>query len=161
MIPDIRTGHGIDTHALTDGEKIKLCGIEISHNKKLLGHSDADVGLHALCDALLACIALGDIGTHFPPSDEKWKNKDSSYFVKFALEKIKQQGGIVNHCDITFICQQPNISQHREKMQKHLSDILEISTDRISIKATTNEKLGFIGRNEGITAMATATVIMK
>ena len=160
-IPDIRTGHGIDTHALEAGDSIRLCGVDIKHDKKLVGHSDADVALHALTDAMLATIALGDIGTHFPPSDKQWKNKESKYFLEFAVKEIEKRKGVINHCDVTLICQEPLIAPHKDDMRQCVADIVGIEVDRVSVKATTNEGLGYIGRGEGITAVATVTVILQ
>jgi len=157
---ETRTGQGFDVHKFTDSETgtIRLCGIDIPHSKSLAGHSDADVGLHALTDALLGCIAAGDIGTHFPPSDPQWKKADSMLFLKKAKELVEEQDGIIVHTDLTLICEEPKIGPHRQAMQKTISDILGIAEDNISIKATTTEGLGFTGRREGIAAQALATI---
>jgi len=157
--PDIRTGNGYDVHRLEDGDGVILCGVHISWPKKLSGHSDADVGLHALTDALLATHGAGDIGTHFPPSDPQWKDAASDIFVRHAVKLLRQKSGRIANIDITLIAEAPKIGPHRTAMTAALQDMLGIQAERISIKATTNEQLGFIGREEGIAAIATATVI--
>ncbi|MER9524918.1 bifunctional 2-C-methyl-D-erythritol 4-phosphate cytidylyltransferase/2-C-methyl-D-erythritol 2,4-cyclodiphosphate synthase [Mesorhizobium sp. M0292] len=157
--PDIRTGNGYDVHAFEAGDHVTLCGVAIPHGKKLSGHSDADVGLHALTDALLATCGAGDIGTHFPPSDPQWKGAASKIFVEHAARLVRERGGRIANADITLICEAPRVGPHREAMTNALSAMLGISSDRISIKATTNEKLGFVGREEGIAAIATASVV--
>ncbi|EJF75147.1 bifunctional enzyme ispD/ispF [Bartonella alsatica IBS 382] len=159
MFPDIRIGNGYDVHSFEEGTSLILCGIKIPFHKKLNGHSDADVALHALTDALLATRGAGDIGTHFPPSDPQWKNASSEFFLRHALNIIKQAGGRIANVDITLIAEEPKISPYRHAMIENLMNMLTISSDRISIKATTNEKLGFIGRGEGIAAFATASVL--
>ncbi|QPC93150.1 bifunctional 2-C-methyl-D-erythritol 4-phosphate cytidylyltransferase/2-C-methyl-D-erythritol 2,4-cyclodiphosphate synthase [Mesorhizobium sp. INR15] len=156
--PDIRTGNGYDVHAFEPGDHVTLCGVAIAHDKKLSGHSDADVGLHALTDALLATCGAGDIGTHFPPSDPQWKGAASRIFVEHAAKLVRERGGRIANADVTLICEAPRVGPHREAMTVTLSEMLGISRDRISIKATTNEKLGFVGREEGIAAIATASV---
>ncbi len=156
--PDIRVGHGYDTHQLVGGTHITLCGVSIPHHRTLAGHSDADVGLHALTDALLASVAAGDIGTHFPPSDPQWRNAASHVFLTRAAELVSERGGCITHCDVTLLCETPKIGPYRDAMRTAISKILELETNRISVKATTNEKIGFVGREEGIAAMATATV---
>ena len=158
---ETRTGMGFDVHAFDkSGSKkpLKLCGVTIPHNHPLAGHSDADVGLHALTDALLGTIGAGDIGTHFPPSDQKYKDMDSSIFLSKAVELITAQGGIILHMDLTLICEMPKIGPHAAAMKSRISEITNIDPSRISIKATTTEKLGFTGRGEGIAAQAVATV---
>jgi 2-C-methyl-D-erythritol 4-phosphate cytidylyltransferase / 2-C-methyl-D-erythritol 2,4-cyclodiphosphate synthase len=157
--PDVRTGNGYDVHSFEPGDHVTLCGVKIPHSKKLSGHSDADVGLHALTDALLATCGAGDIGTHFPPSDPKWKDAASSLFVEHAAGIVRSKGGRIANADITLICEAPRIGPHRQAMVEAISAMLQISGDRISIKATTNERLGFIGREEGIAAIATASVV--
>ncbi|WP_455478896.1 bifunctional 2-C-methyl-D-erythritol 4-phosphate cytidylyltransferase/2-C-methyl-D-erythritol 2,4-cyclodiphosphate synthase [Bartonella sp. B10] len=159
IFPDIRTGNGYDVHSFEEGTFITLCGIKIPFHKKLNGHSDADVAIHALTDALLATQGAGDIGTHFPPSDPQWKNTSSEIFLRHALDIIKQARGRIANIDITIIAEKPKISSYRYTMINNLMNILAISSDRISIKATTSEKLGFIGREEGIAALATASVL--
>lgn len=157
--PDVRTGNGYDVHAFTDGDAVTLCGVRIAHGRKLSGHSDADVGLHALTDALLATCGAGDIGTHFPPSDPQWKGAASHLFVEHAADVVRARGGRIANADVTLICEAPKVGPHRAAMTEAMAAMLGISADRISIKATTNEKLGFIGREEGIAAIATATVV--
>ncbi|SDP14904.1 2-C-methyl-D-erythritol 2,4-cyclodiphosphate synthase [Phyllobacterium sp. YR620] len=157
--PDVRTGNGYDVHAFEPGNGVTLAGVFIAHDRKLSGHSDADVALHALTDALLATRGAGDIGTHFPPSDPQWKGAASHIFVEHAVKIVREAGGRIANVDITLICEAPKVGPHREAMTAALSTMLGISPDRISIKATTNEKLGFIGRQEGIAAIATASVI--
>jgi 2-C-methyl-D-erythritol 4-phosphate cytidylyltransferase/2-C-methyl-D-erythritol 2,4-cyclodiphosphate synthase len=157
--PDVRTGTGYDVHSLCDGDHVTLCGVAIPHEKALSGHSDADVGLHALTDALLATCGAGDIGTHFPPSDEKWKGADSTLFLRYAAELVRAAGGRIANADVTLICEAPKIGPHRQQMIAVMAEVLEISQDRISVKATTNEKIGFVGRREGIAAIASASVV--
>ena len=159
VFPDVRTGNGYDVHSFEAGDHVTLCGVKIPHAKKLSGHSDADVGLHALTDALLATCGAGDIGTHFPPSDPQWKGAASRLFVEHAAETVRSKGGRIANADITLICEEPRIGPHRDAMVEAISAMLQISVDRISIKATTNERLGFIGRGEGIAAIATASVV--
>ncbi|MDH4984582.1 bifunctional 2-C-methyl-D-erythritol 4-phosphate cytidylyltransferase/2-C-methyl-D-erythritol 2,4-cyclodiphosphate synthase [Aminobacter anthyllidis] len=157
--PDVRTGNGYDVHSFEPGDHVWLCGVKIAHSKKLNGHSDADVGLHALTDALLATCGAGDIGTHFPPSDPQWRGAASRQFVEHAATIVRSRGGRIANADITLICEAPKVGPHREAMTAELADMLRIAPERISIKATTNEKLGFIGREEGIAAIATASVV--
>jgi len=157
--PDIRTGNGYDVHAFEDGGAVTLCGVTIAHDRALSGHSDADVGLHALTDALLATCGAGDIGTHFPPSDPQWKGAASRRFVEHAAALVRERGGRIANADVTLICEAPKIGPHRAAMVTEMADMLRISPERISVKATTNEKLGFIGRREGIAAIATASVV--
>ncbi|UCI05775.1 bifunctional 2-C-methyl-D-erythritol 4-phosphate cytidylyltransferase/2-C-methyl-D-erythritol 2,4-cyclodiphosphate synthase [Mesorhizobium sp. B1-1-8] len=157
--PDIRTGNGYDVHAFEPGDHVTLCGIAIPYDRKLSGHSDADVGLHALTDALLATCGAGDIGTHFPPSDPQWKGAASRIFVEYAAKLVRERGGRIANADITLICEAPRVGPHREAMTAALAAMLGIAPERISIKATTNEKLGFLGRGEGIAAIATANVV--
>lgn len=157
--PDIRTGNGYDVHSFEAGDHVTLCGVAIPHDRKLSGHSDADVGLHALTDALLATCGAGDIGTHFPPSDPQWKGAASHIFVEHAAGLVRARGGRIANADVTLICEAPKIGPHREAMKAALAAMLGISAERVSVKATTNEKLGFVGRGEGIAAIATASVI--
>ncbi len=154
----IRVATGYDVHAFAAGDAVTLCGVSIPHEKKLTGHSDADVALHALTDALLGTIAEGDIGVHFPPSDARWRGTASEVFLKHAATRIKDRGGTIMHADLTLICEAPRIGPYREEMRARIAEMLEIDVSQVSIKATTNEGLGFIGRGEGIAAMATATV---
>ena len=155
---DVRLGNGFDVHAFTEGNEITLCGINIPFSKKLLGHSDADVGLHAVTDAVYGAIAAGDIGTHFPPSDPKFKNASSDLFLKHAVQLTNQLGYEINNVDCTIICEQPKIGPLSERMRISISEIMGLDKQRISVKATTSEKLGFTGREEGIAALATVTV---
>jgi len=159
MFPDIRTGNGYDVHRLVTGDGVTLCGVKIPYHQTLSGHSDADVALHALTDALLATQAAGDIGTHFPPSDPQWQGAASEIFVRHAVRLIREKHGRIANIDITLIAEAPKIGPHRAAMTQALQTMLGIDADRISVKATTNEALGFIGREEGIAALATATVI--
>ena len=155
---EYRTGHGFDVHQFEDGDAVILCGVAIPHDRKLKGHSDADAGMHALTDAILGAIGAGDIGDHFPPSDKKWKGAPSRIFLEKARDLVAERGGAVTHCDVTLICEAPRIGPHRAAMRAALSEIIGVAPDRISVKATTTEELGFTGRREGIAAMATATV---
>jgi len=157
--PDIRTGNGYDVHSFEPGDHVWLCGVKIPHDFKLNGHSDADVALHALTDALLATRGAGDIGTHFPPSDPQWKGAASRQFVEFAVKTVREAGGRIANADITLIAEEPKIGPHREAMTAELSDMLGVSADRVSVKATTNEKMGFVGRKEGIASIVTVSVI--
>jgi 2-C-methyl-D-erythritol 4-phosphate cytidylyltransferase / 2-C-methyl-D-erythritol 2,4-cyclodiphosphate synthase len=155
-----RVGTGFDVHRLGPGETITLCGIEIAHDRTLIGHSDADVGLHAITDALLGAIADGDIGSHFPPSDPQWKGAASDRFLMHARDLVLNKGGRITHIDVTLICEQPKIGPHRPAMRRRIAEIMELPESRISVKATTSEKLGFTGRGEGIAAQAAATVLL-
>jgi 2-C-methyl-D-erythritol 4-phosphate cytidylyltransferase/2-C-methyl-D-erythritol 2,4-cyclodiphosphate synthase len=158
IFPDIRVGNGYDVHAFEAGDHVTLCGVDIPHERRLSGHSDADVGLHALTDALLATCGAGDIGTHFPPSDPQWKGAASRLFVEHALAIVRAKGGRIANADVTLICEAPKIGPHRQEMVAAMADMLKIAPERISVKATTNERLGFIGRSEGIAAIATVSV---
>ncbi len=155
---DIRTGMGFDVHRLVPGKEIILCGIAIPHEFSCEGHSDADVALHALVDAVLGAISGGDIGKHFPPSDPKWKGMDSAHFVKHVVGMVAERGGLIGNIDITLMCEAPRIGPHRDAMVKRVAELLEIKPERVSVKATTTEKMGFTGRGEGIAAHAIATV---
>jgi 2-C-methyl-D-erythritol 4-phosphate cytidylyltransferase/2-C-methyl-D-erythritol 2,4-cyclodiphosphate synthase len=159
FFPDVRTGNGYDVHSFEPGDRVTLCGVEIPYDRKLNGHSDADVGLHALTDALLATCGAGDIGTHFPPSDPQWRGAASRIFVQHAAKVVRAAGGRIANADVTLICEAPKVGPHRDAMTAAIADMLGIAPDRVSIKATTNEKLGFIGRGEGIAAIATASVV--
>ena len=154
----IRVAQGYDVHAFGAGDAVILCGVTIPHPKKLIGHSDADVGLHALTDALLGTIAEGDIGVHFPPSDARWRGVASEVFLKHAASLVRERGGTIVHADITLLCEGPRIGPYRDLMRSRIAGMLGVQVAQVSIKATTNEGLGFIGRGEGIAAMATATV---
>lgn len=157
---ETRVGSGFDVHAFSDhsAEVIRLCGIDIPYNRSLKGHSDADVGLHALTDAILGSVGDGDIGSHFPPSDAKFKNMDSHVFLDKSVDILKHAGGFITHIDITFMCEEPKIGKHSTEIKNHLASYLNLSTSRISVKATTTEKLGFLGRCEGVACQAIATV---
>ena len=155
---DVRVGNGFDVHRFTEGDGVMLCGIAVPHEKGLLGHSDADVGLHAITDAILGAIGAGDIGQHFPPSDPEWRGASSDRFLAHAAALTRMRGGEIGHVDVTLIAERPKVGPHREAMRARVAEILEIDPSRVSIKATTTEKLGFLGRREGIAAQATATV---
>lgn len=159
VFPDIRTGNGYDVHRFEAGDHLWLCGVKIPHSHKLNGHSDADVALHALTDALLATRGAGDIGTHFPPSDPRWKGAASRQFVEFAVKTVREAGGRIANADITLIAEEPKIGPHRAAMTAELAAMLGINADRISVKATTNETMGFVGRKEGIASIVTVSVI--
>ena len=155
---NVRLGNGFDVHAFTEGSELTLCGVKIPFSKKLSGHSDADVGLHAITDAIYGALAAGDIGTHFPPNDPKWENAPSDIFLKHAVQLAESLGYQVNNVDCTIICEQPKIGPLSDKMKTSISKIMELDKNRISVKATTSEKLGFTGREKGIAALATASV---
>lgn len=159
FFPDVRTGNGYDVHSFEPGDHVTLCGVAIPHDQKLNGHSDADVGLHALTDALLATCGAGDIGVHFPPSDPQWKGAASRLFVLHAAAIVRARGGRIANADVTLICEAPRVGPHRPAMVEAMAAMLGIAPGRVSVKATTNEKLGFVGRREGIAAIATATVV--
>jgi 2-C-methyl-D-erythritol 4-phosphate cytidylyltransferase/2-C-methyl-D-erythritol 2,4-cyclodiphosphate synthase len=156
---DIRLGNGYDVHAFTTGNSVILCGVEIPHTASLLGHSDADVGMHAITDAIYGALAQGDIGRHFPPSDPQWKGAASDIFLRHAGELSRTMGFSLSNVDCTLVCERPKIGPHAAQMQQRIAEILEIETDRVSIKATTSERLGFTGREEGIAALATAALV--
>jgi 2-C-methyl-D-erythritol 2,4-cyclodiphosphate synthase len=158
MIP--RIGNGFDVHAMAEGRKMTLCGITIPFEKGLAGHSDADVGIHALCDAIYGALAEGDIGRHFPPSENTWKDADSARFLRHAAERIAARGGRLSNADITLICERPKITPHAPAMRARLAHLLGVSTDLISVKATTTERLGFAGRGEGIAAQASVIILL-
>jgi 2-C-methyl-D-erythritol 4-phosphate cytidylyltransferase / 2-C-methyl-D-erythritol 2,4-cyclodiphosphate synthase len=155
---DVRVGQGFDVHAFAPGDQVRLCGVEIPHDASLAGHSDADVGLHALTDAVLGAIGAGDIGIHFPPTDPRWRGAASDLFLRHAADLVCARGGVVAAVDVTIICERPKIGPHRAAMVERVAAILGISGARVSIKATTTDKLGFTGRGEGIAAQAVATV---
>ena len=156
--PDVRTGNGYDVHAFGPGDAVVLCGVRIGHDKALSGHSDADVGLHALTDALLATCGAGDIGTHFPPSEPKWNGEPSKTFLSFAAERVRARSGRIVHLDLTLICEAPKIGPHVSAIRASIAGICGISESRVSVKATTSEKMGFVGRKEGLAALGTATI---
>jgi 2-C-methyl-D-erythritol 4-phosphate cytidylyltransferase/2-C-methyl-D-erythritol 2,4-cyclodiphosphate synthase len=155
---ETRTGLGYDVHRFGPGTAVTLGGVSIPHERGLEGHSDADVGLHALTDALLGALAEGDIGAHFPPSEARWKGADSAVFLKFAGDRVRARGGEIVNLDLTFICEAPKIGPHRDAMRARIGDILGIAPPRVAVKATTSEGLGFTGRREGIAAQALATI---
>jgi len=157
---EYRSAGGYDVHRFAPGDAIMLCGIRVPHSAALEGHSDADVGLHALTDALLGTIGAGDIGQHFPPSDPKWRGADSSKFLAHAAELVAAKGGRITHLDVTIICERPKVGPHRAAMIERIAAILGLDKGRVSVKATTTEGLGFTGRAEGIAAQATATVAL-
>jgi 2-C-methyl-D-erythritol 4-phosphate cytidylyltransferase/2-C-methyl-D-erythritol 2,4-cyclodiphosphate synthase len=157
-LSDVRTGNGFDVHAFAEGDHVMLGGIRIPHSRGVTGHSDADVTLHALVDAILGALAEGDIGAHFPPNDPQWKGAASDRFLAFACERVRKRGGVIAHLDVTIVCEAPRISPHRDAMRARIADIADVAINRVAVKATTSEKLGFTGRGEGIFAMATATI---
>lgn len=159
-VVEFRTGSGFDVHKFCEGNQVWLCGVSVPHDQGLLGHSDADVALHALTDAVLGAIADGDIGQHFPPSDEKWRGAASWKFLEYAAKRVTDRGGRIINCDVTIICERPKVGPHCPTMRERVAEILGIEISRVSVKATTTEKLGFTGRKEGIAAMATATVAL-
>ena len=153
-------GTGFDVHRLVEGRPLILCGLTIPHDKGLDGHSDADVGLHALCDAIYGALAEGDIGRHFPPSEAEWKDADSARFLRHAAGRVAARGGIITHADVTLICERPKIGPHADAMRARLAELMGIPVARVSVKATTTERLGFTGRGEGIAAQAAATLLL-
>ena len=158
-VPDVRHGQGFDVHAFGEGNQVTLCGISIPHDKALSGHSDADVGLHALTDAILGGAAMGDIGRHFPPDDPQWKGADSALFLAHAVALVREAGFVLSNLDVTLMCERPKIGPHATAMRERIADICDIDISRVSVKATTTERLGFCGREEGIAAMASACLI--
>ncbi|RPF70254.1 bifunctional 2-C-methyl-D-erythritol 4-phosphate cytidylyltransferase/2-C-methyl-D-erythritol 2,4-cyclodiphosphate synthase [Aurantiacibacter spongiae] len=159
--PPVRVGTGYDVHRLAEGEDLWLCGVRIDHDRGLAGHSDADVGLHALVDAILGACAKGDIGRHFPPSDPRWRGAASSAFVEHAVSLAAEAGYAVGNVDLTLICEEPRIGPHREAMCARLAELLQVPAGSVSVKATTTERLGFTGRAEGIAAQAVATLVVR
>ncbi len=159
MPMDIRTGTGFDVHRFGDGDHVTLCGVAIPHDRGLQGHSDADVGMHAVTDAIYGALAQGDIGRHFPPSDPQWKGADSAVFLRHAAGLARASGYRVSNIDCTLICERPKIGPHAAAMQARMADIMDLEPDRVSVKATTSERLGFTGRGEGIAAQAVATLV--
>jgi 2-C-methyl-D-erythritol 4-phosphate cytidylyltransferase/2-C-methyl-D-erythritol 2,4-cyclodiphosphate synthase len=156
-----RVGMGFDVHAFAEGDHVWLGGIAVPHDRKLAGHSDADVALHALTDAILGAIGEGDIGDHFPPSDPQWKGAPSRLFLEHAAKLVRDKGGVIDHVDVTIICEAPKVGPHRAAIRESIAAMLGLTIDRISIKATTTERLGFTGRKEGIAAQAVATIRLK
>ncbi len=155
---EVRVGQGFDVHAFAPGHQVRICGIEIPHEASLAGHSDADVGLHALTDAVLGALGAGDIGMHFPPSDPRWRGASSDQFLRRAADLVRERGGVVAAVDVTIICERPKIGPHRAAMIARVAAILGVAPDRVSVKATTTDGLGFTGRGEGVAAQAVATV---
>ena len=155
-----RVGTGYDVHVLAPGRKLMLCGIEVPFELGLAGHSDADVGIHALCDAIYGALAEGDIGRHFPPTDADWKDADSARFLRHAAARIADRGGMLVNADITLICERPKITPHAAAMMARLAALMGVDAGRISVKATTSEKLGFTGRGEGIAAQAVVCLML-
>ena len=156
---DVRLGNGYDVHAFGPGDHVWLCGIKVAHDAGLVGHSDADVGMHALTDAIYGALAQGDIGRHFPPSDPQWKGAASEIFLRHAAELARAKGFRIGNADVTLVCEMPKVGPHAAAMQDRLAAIMGVDADRVSVKATTSERLGFTGRREGIAALATATLI--
>lgn len=156
---DVRLGNGYDVHAFCEGDHVWLCGVKVPHGKALLGHSDADVGMHALTDAIYGALAEGDIGRHFPPSDPQWKGAASHIFLSHAIGLARSRGYELGNCDVTLVCERPKIGPHALQMQAELARIMGVDEGRVSVKATTSERLGFTGREEGIAALATATLV--
>ena len=156
----VRIGQGFDAHRFGPGDHVWLCGVRIDHDRSLIGHSDADAGLHALTDALLGAIGEGDIGDHFPPSDPQWRGADSGVFLRHAADLVRARGGRIANVDVTLICERPKVKPHRDAMRARLASLLDLSLDRVSVKATTTEAMGFTGREEGLAAQAVAAVEM-
>jgi len=156
---DVRLGNGYDVHAFCEGDHVWLCGVRVPHGRGLLGHSDADVGMHALTDAIYGALAAGDIGRHFPPSDPQWKGAASRIFLAHAAGLARERGYRIANADLTLVCERPKIGPHALEMAHVLAEIIGVAADRISVKATTSERLGFTGREEGIAALATATLV--
>ena len=157
-LADLRVGNGVDVHAFGPGDHVMLGGVRIPHDRGLTGHSDADVALHALVDAILGALTDGDIGTHFSPNDLRWRGASSDQFLAFAAERVRARGGRIAHLDLTVVCETPRLDAHRDAMRERIAAIADITVERVAVKATTSEKLGFTGRGEGIAAFATATV---
>src|SRR5947207_8058870 len=155
---DIRTGTGYDVHAFGDGDHLMICGVRVPHSKGFLAHSDGDVGLHALVDAILGALADGDIGSHFPPSDPQWKGAASDKFLKYAVDRVTARGGRIANLEVTMICERPKIGPLRDTMRARIAEITGLNISRVAVKATTSERLGFTGREEGIAATASATI---
>ena len=156
---DVRLGNGYDVHAFCEGDHVWLCGVKVPHSRGLLGHSDADVGMHALTDAIYGALAEGDIGRHFPPSDPQWKGAASHIFLSHAVKLATERGYRLGNCDVTLVCERPKIGPHALAMQAELARIMGVDVGRVSVKATTSERLGFTGREEGIAALATAMLV--
>jgi 2-C-methyl-D-erythritol 4-phosphate cytidylyltransferase/2-C-methyl-D-erythritol 2,4-cyclodiphosphate synthase len=157
-LSDVRTGFGFDVHAFGDGDHVMLGGVRVSHRQGLTGHSDADVVLHALVDAILGALAEGDIGVHFPPTDPQWRGASSDRFLAYAVERVQARGGRIAHLDVTVVCEAPRIGPHRDAIRARIAKIAALPIERVGVKATTSEKMGFTGRGEGMAAFANATV---
>ena len=155
----VRLGNGYDVHKFGPGDHVVLCGVKVPHDQTLMGHSDADVGMHAITDAIYGALAMGDIGRHFPPSDPQWKGMDSAHFLRHAVELAREKGYRISNIDVTLICEYPKIGPHAADMMARMATIMGLDTDRVSIKATTSERLGFTGRGEGIAALASTTLV--
>src|SRR6516162_1390019 len=158
LLGDIRTGTGYDVHAFGPGDHVMICGVRVAHSKGFLAHSDGDVGLHALVDAILGALADGDIGSHFPPSDPQWKGAASHQFLKYAVDRVSARGGRISNLEVTLICERPKIGPLRDSMRARIAEISGVDISRVAVKATTSERLGFTGREEGIAATASATI---
>jgi len=156
---EIRIGTGFDVHAFGEGDHVMLGGVRVPHDRGVLAHSDGDVALHALCDAMLGALALGDIGTHFPPSDPRWKGADSRAFVRHCTALLRERGWRVGNCDITIVCERPKVGPHTQAMRERIAADLGVAPDAVSVKATTTEALGFAGRGEGIAAQAACLLV--
>ncbi len=154
-----RVGIGVDAHRFAPQRPLKLCGVTVPYDKGLIGHSDADVGLHALCDALLGALALGDIGQHFPDTDPRYKGADSATFVEAVMVMVRERGWQVQNVDITLIAQTPKLAPYRDAMRQRVAELLGIDRERVSVKATTTDQMGFVGREEGIAALAIVTLV--
>jgi 2-C-methyl-D-erythritol 4-phosphate cytidylyltransferase/2-C-methyl-D-erythritol 2,4-cyclodiphosphate synthase len=155
---DVRTANGYDVHAFGEGDHVMICGVRVPHTKGFVAHSDGDVGVHALVDAILGALADGDIGSHFPPTDPEWKGAASDQFLKYAVERVSARGGRIAHLDVTLICERPKLGPHRDAMRARIAAIAQLELSRVAVKATTSERLGFTGREEGIAAIASATI---
>ncbi len=155
----VRLGNGYDVHKFGPGDHVVLCGVKVPHDQTLMGHSDADVGMHAITDAIYGALAAGDIGRHFPPSDPQWKGAASEIFLKHAVQLARDAGFVISNVDCTLVCEFPKIGPHADAMRATLADIMDLPVEDISVKATTSEKLGFTGRGEGIAAIATAALV--
>ena len=155
----VRLGNGYDVHKFGPGDHVVLCGVKVPHDQGLVGHSDADVGMHAITDALYGALAAGDIRRHFPPSDPQWKGAASEIFLRHAVQMARDRGFVISNVDCTLVCEYPKIGPHSEAMRAALAHIMDLPVEDVSVKATTSEKLGFTGRGEGIAALATAALV--
>jgi 2-C-methyl-D-erythritol 2,4-cyclodiphosphate synthase len=157
----MRIGQGYDVHAFGTGDHLMLAGVRVPHDRGIVAHSDGDVAIHALCDALLGALALGDIGQHFPPSDERWRGADSREFLRHCAELMRKHGFVLGNADVTIICERPKIAPHAQAMRENLAADLQCGAGHVSVKATTTEKLGFVGRGEGIAAQAIVLLMVR